>query len=44
MLMCGMILVLAATNGLTISPWCWVLFGLQVLLEMVIAVAKTMKD
>ena len=44
MLLLAFILVLVGTNGLYISPWCWVLLGVQVALELFQAVTKSVLD
>jgi hypothetical protein len=44
MIVLGFMLVLAYANNLIVPAWAWVLFGIQVFLEIVSAVAKALKD
>ena len=43
MLLMLLILLLIQANGLNVSPWCWLVFGIQATSEVVVALAKAMK-
>lgn len=43
MIILGFFLVIAYANSWTVPSWAWVLFGIQVFIEIVAAVAKELK-
>lgn len=43
MIVLGFMLVLAYANNLIVPAWAWVLFGIQMLFEIVDAVSKALK-
>lgn len=43
MLLMLLILLLVQANGLTVTPWCWLIFGIQAACDLVVAMAKAMK-
>jgi hypothetical protein len=43
MIVLGFFLVIAYANSWTVPAWAWMLFGIQVFFEIVVAVAKALK-